>query len=212
MKLQSFFAATFALLGLSAVLLLASVNFGNADTGWLNATERFIEKFGSIILSVGTIFLVTGLTLLATRWANASQERVSADNLIAEKIAARTELKIAKEIKLSEFRQSWINDLRDELSEYVSIIGKRELSTDEQARVLLLSARIRLRLNPKEGVTKDIGTHITEIQRCRNAEDDKLIAAEIGKLIQTGNVFLKHEWDELKRRLDLAMEPDGGNL
>jgi hypothetical protein len=118
----------------------------------------------------------------------------------------------SKEQKISEFRQAWIDSLRNDLSEFVSIVLQigDELSVrhrrgaDIEAlqahlrsrepnfqRLEACKARIQLRLNPKEHMV--LLDAIEEM--CEPSDHDR--KAEI--LIAESQKILKTEWKRVKR-------------
>ena len=118
----------------------------------------------------------------------------------------------SKEQKTSEFRQAWIDALRNDLSELISIVlqisdeilvrHKRGESTEEiQAhlrtkesefqRLENIKARIRLRLNPKE--------HKVLLEAVKTMSDPSDHDAKSEALIAESQRVLKAEWKRVKR-------------
>lgn len=118
----------------------------------------------------------------------------------------------SKEQKTSEFRQAWIDSLRSDLSELISIalqLGdeilvrhKRGENTEaiqahlrtkesEFQRLEACKARIRLRLNPKE--------HQILLEAVRAMSDPSGHDAKAEHLISESQRVLKAEWRRVKR-------------
>lgn len=128
-------------------------------------------------------------------------------------------LVMAKDQKVSEFRQTWIDQLRNDISEYMGhltsfmaswhstkIVHKdagnkfiqSELKTIQQLGTL--SNRILLRLNPDEHdniivLLEDIDRIISSPKALSNA--DKLVVVG-DKLLKDSQTLLKKEWERVK--------------
>jgi hypothetical protein len=119
---------------------------------------------------------------------------------------------LSKEQKTSEFRQAWIDSLRDDLSELISIalqIGdelqvRHKRGEDIQAlrghlrsrepeflRLQACKARIQLRLNPKEHVV------LLNAVNAMSEPSEHDVKGEV--LIAEGQKVLKSEWKRVKR-------------
>lgn len=122
---------------------------------------------------------------------------------------------LSKDQKTSEFRQAWIDALRDDVSKFVGIatalisaaeiVNKKE---DKEISEYLLSkvnelgegefllSRIRLRLNPKE--------HSELIGLIKWLQDDnsvtrKMLAQKVELMVDLVQLELKKEWERVKR-------------
>ncbi len=129
---------------------------------------------------------------------------------------------LAKEQKTSEFRQSWIDSLREEMSEYLAQLGVlvlahellmnsktevtnsdlAELAKNNRSNILevnKLEARLRLRLNPSE--------HANLIQQLHKIHEfvDSVDTNQAGfqpledALIKSTQTILKSEWSRVKK-------------
>lgn len=147
------------------------------------------------IISAVTALLAVLLGPLVSMWATQRQSRVAV---------------------LAANRQAWINALRDLISEYVSISGlmhagdwskRTEIEFDQKMeRLVLLSAKIRLMLNPKEDdhqrLNKILGDLILTIggravaSGKKDSEKARMLISELVPLSQT---ILKREWERVKR-------------
>lgn len=127
---------------------------------------------------------------------------------------------IAKDQKTSEFRQEWIDRLRDDISaftskvEYVSAMynfHQRHPKVDYETFANSISPnlmeianthhRIKLRLNPKEHeVLIRLVSEINETFRDFTAISDfDRVETRITNLIQESQIVLKREWKRVKR-------------
>ncbi len=125
-------------------------------------------------------------------------------------------LVIAKESKVSEFRQAWINELRSEIALVIAALnnirGTSVVQIPSQLEAFKLmesffmeankaSSAIKLRLNPKEERCKEVlrllshleSLHMKgfplDINACRKCEDDLLAASQL---------LLKAEWHRVR--------------
>jgi len=128
---------------------------------------------------------------------------------------------LAKEQKTSEFRQSWIDSLREEMSEYLAHLGvvvlayellmkrKTEVTNSDIAEVaknlrsnilevIKLKARLRLRLNPSEHVYLIQQLHeIHEFVDSVNTNQAEFQSLE-DALIKSTQKILEGEWHRVK--------------
>jgi len=129
---------------------------------------------------------------------------------------------LSKEQKTSEFRQAWIDALREELSEFVStvdtissflrlktsrghqpeeLVAYLEERHDDVSQMGVMYHRIRLRLNPKEHI--NIVVKLKELLSVMSSHEKALDATHVDKLIDEvvteGQALLKSEWKRVKR-------------
>lgn len=133
-------------------------------------------------------------------------------------------LVISKEQKVSEFRQSWIDSLREDVADliaYANIIhsallkfarvGLRDAvafqsqNSENYIKVNRASSRIRLRLNDQECESQRLLEHIESLEQLLGKEPESLSNSQaeiepINKRIQiSAGVVLKSEWKRVKR-------------
>ncbi len=129
---------------------------------------------------------------------------------------------LAKDQKTSEFRQAWIDALRDDLAELISLFfvisdmvremmrqGKeeREITTllfekDESFYKLeMVTARIRLRINPSEhnNLLSTIFALKAYFRSGQMLLDSKAAEVRVDELINERQLILKREWKRVKR-------------
>ncbi len=169
--------------------------------------NKFIFEYRAVILSLGTVLLISVLALSTT--------------LLASKYADQRELsnrRIQSELKLSEFRQKWIDELRADLARLISIttaISGTAKSTDERKLAILemyeIDSRIRLRLNPFEAEAQIIEqTVIQLVNSATLSEGDEGFKATIKNREMLANLssrYLKNEWDVLRENLKKIEKP-----
>jgi len=117
---------------------------------------------------------------------------------------------LTKESKVSEFRQAWIDGLRDDISELVSVFywildAYREAAMeppqlkDEFIKLERMQARIELRLNPKEHAA--LLRHLHGLVRFESfdKEDTASRNAAINSFVAESQKVLKDAWVRVKR-------------
>jgi hypothetical protein len=126
--------------------------------------------------------------------------------------AAITVAWISHSAKISEFRQAWINGLRDDLAAYFKelealhfCVGRvlnnsnpEKLDELEQTRNELLFAyrRILLRLNMKETLHRDLSAKLKDFWMVEQRVPDQ---AQVDEAIALSQALLKEEWKATKR-------------
>jgi len=126
-------------------------------------------------------------------------------------------LVLSKEQKTSEFRQAWIDALRNELSNVIAhanaIHGAAAASfanpqdtwkvvREDYVGINNATAKIRLRLNPNEKTSKSVLSKIEDLERQLapgNAIDHSLLDGIEKKLVLESQALLKQEWARVKR-------------
>ncbi len=125
-------------------------------------------------------------------------------------------LVLGKEQKTSEFRQEWINNLRTEISEYVTNVTAisdqvKIVFCDDNEKLKHLipyyssvnsaANSIKLRLNPNESAAKEILDVMARIER-QSADDNALSSSSMreleDELIGKAQLLLKSEWSRVK--------------
>ncbi len=115
-------------------------------------------------------------------------------------LAQNKERELARAIKLADFRQDWINSMRDDLAAYSALGWKSELQADvpfQRERLSLLS-RILMRMNPAD---PDYPALKKSLQDPIGKPSESIEALAI-----IGQRFLKREWDRLKKDLSSIEE------
>ena len=120
----------------------------------------------------------------------------------AARLAAQgvdNQIRLNSTVKIAEFRQAWINDLRVAMAKLYSI-SLRE-TEDDESQLYELSAKIQLLMN-REDERYDLLVRRMEqiIAAARNQRRGQSEA-----FIHVSQDILKHEWEVLKR--DLAYIP-----
>ncbi|GEM_PF-2845540 len=165
--------------------------------------EVFARKNGGILVSLGTLGLVSllalGTTLLANRFAN---------------LREASNRKIQSELKLSEFRQKWIDALRSDLASVISIsTGMFEIDDISDRKegiyqLFSLESKIRLRLNPDEPPAMALLDAVDQLLQSVEVNDGGETFTNIKNLADLATRYLKNEWNVLKDNLDKAEGKD----
>lgn len=189
-------AAFFFLLAATAVFPVFIVVLGEFEGTFLERLELIISKYDGTLISLGTLFLVSGLALLTTHLANTSAAKREEYNR-----------RIQAELKLAEFRQTWINDLRNNIAEYVSHVGfTRDLQQNvDSEKVGNIAARVELLMNAQDPNLKPLRKAMATLYNASISKDESSSEA-MAELTHVGQEILKTEWDRLKK--DLASIKD----
>jgi hypothetical protein len=160
---------------------------------WLSSISTSVNAW---IVAHKELLAVVGIPLIS--WfvtniaARTSEQRSSAER--------QMERRLRTELKLIEFRQRWIDELRSELSSFVGhITTAKEDSLDQQAGIESL-AKIQLLMNPKDPDYDELTIKMRKLIRTMTA--DQAGGQEALELLKISQTILKREWDRLK--LDVA--------
>ncbi len=101
-------------------------------------------------------------------------------------------------VKLAEFRQKWIDELRIDMAEYQSEGMLLHRQPANLPKVLELGARIKLRMNPRDENFERLSNCIIEIRTARNSEE---ALDAMDPYLAVSQDILKAEWDVLRKDL-----------
>ncbi|MCA0930498.1 hypothetical protein [Ruegeria profundi] len=214
-------AFVLVILGLLAICPFVLIALSSYQGTFLEKTNSLLEQYDAIFMSVGTLLIVSGLAVLTARIASQSVSTVEAENRKNRIEMAKIQLKSAKEMKIAEFRQKWIDDMRRDVAEYVSlsatdIMSKETDDKDRQEekearreRLTALSSQIYLRLNPNEDLSERLAASIRNISEARRAKDISAMNDLLREFASISREILKGEWRRLKDDLDEAIKETG---
>ena len=124
-----------------------------------------------------------------------------------------TERNMQRVIKLAEFRQNWIDELRFEFSQFLGFIfGGHRISSDEMTEFNLVFSKILLRMNHDD---PDFVLLMNEMNKAMDNLKDPLNGtnnpnkSSVSLQVLMGKI-LKREWNRLKS--DLRDSEYGGGL
>jgi len=120
----------------------------------------------------------------------------------------------SKETKVSEFRQQWIDALREDLATLISIVfeikGEGNDDTPKRSKAIakanLVATRIGLRLNEEENKSRDLQNKLADLRHAIHDDESKsseLTFSEVdlkaAVAIKSGQLLLKPEWNRVKQ-------------
>lgn len=152
-----------------------------------SATNQWITDHKELV----TVLAVPAITFFVTRLLNASSERRAVQERVLER-------ELARRIKVAEFRQVWINELREDLAELASrSVNLETAGSDGIKAINRRLASIRLRLNTNESSANELLEIINKIFQSKSDPHGSFQT----DLVKHGQAYLKTEWDRLKREL-----------
>jgi hypothetical protein len=115
-------------------------------------------------------------------------------------------------MKLAEFRNIWVSDLRDQASELFSLVVTAK-NSEKMPQIRKLSTSIHLKFDPKQpefGIVADlisklIGTAVYD----SNSTDERAIDKARSEFQIGMALILDEEWAKMKRALEEAQSFDG---
>ena len=150
----------------------------------LTEINQWIADHQSLVVAVG----VPALTAIA---AGAVSWITTRANLAASRRARLLEAALI----LANFRQNWINDLREDLARYSALTWDKELQAEVSAKrdLVTLSASILMRLDPKDADHSKIRQALLNPIADPSSDRDALAIVSQG--------VLNREWEKLKKDL-----------
>lgn len=119
---------------------------------------------------------------------------------------SRVERMHQSNLEIARFRQAWINELRDDLSEFSglsSVAYRDQMPIEKVERVSVLAMRIRMRMNRNDPDYDRLTTALTEMTRAYFLGKDH--ADMVGEpLVPLAQAILKREWDRVKSEIRTA--------
>lgn len=132
--------------------------------------------------------------------ARISQEIAHQTNRISES-NAKLQTHLAANLKLADFRQAWINALRDDMAAFQALGVTPGVAQRSEQDFYRLGTRIELRMNPQD-------PDYQELQDCLyaylQADDDHGKYAANPRYVEVCQRILKREWDVLKKEIQLV--------
>lgn len=159
-----------------------------------------VEVWVSSHQSLMTVIVAPLLVLFVTKLVNRSSER------LAEK-SQKIERQLSVQMKLAEFRQEWINALRDHISEILSISDNVEVRPGIPGLAEKTHAII-LRLNLTEPTSHKLAVALVDLVEAVSSENCEARPEVRQVVIELSRKILKTEWDRLKADLnDAQVDP-----
>jgi hypothetical protein len=164
----------------------------------LTTLNQWISSHKELVSLVAIPVVTFTVTYLINR---SSEKRAAIARKEAEVRAAEErllQLELSRRMKLADFRQNWINEVRQDFALILGIVPSPiKASQDLQMEVNTRIQSVLLRMNPHEDLPKEIFDRLISLL---HSNPDK--KEEIGfELLNLVNKFLKSEWDRLKVEL-----------
>ncbi|MEX0317133.1 MAG: hypothetical protein AB3N21_04250 [Ruegeria sp.] len=158
--------------------------------GGLEQVNNWIISHQALVVTVGIPVLTLIVTWLTTL---ASEKRTAKDR--------QEQRELQKALKMSEFRRDWIESLRDEFAEVLSIA--RATHPVEKERVEEMSrkiCRIMLLINQEDEDFAPLLKTLINMFDCLS-EGKEFDFSELTKIMQK---FLRKEWQKVKQEISMA--------
>lgn len=198
------FLVFFSLVSTYSWLLIASV--------FELSLEMFLRENRGVLISLGTLFLVSFLALLTSRLSDNAADR--REKLVHEMVDRRerramaaaekqekTSQRVQAELQISQFRQAWIKEMRQDIADLLNL-SFHSASEADVAKAYTLSMKIEMRLNPEEDAAQELSEALSTLSGASG--NDAAHVAALTKVVTTSRNYLKGEWDRLKQDIRKA--------
>jgi len=141
--------------------------------------------FAIIVGAISAIGLILGNILTSRASDRAAQ---------SAREAMEHQTKLNAKAKIAEFRQAWINNLRDAMAK----VMRQGSGAPAQSDVIEAMAKIQLLMNKKDGRYPQLTKCLKEYAIAMKSGDQRYDSSELLELCQD---ILKNEWEVLKEEL-----------
>ena len=162
-------------------------------------------------IALVTAAVIGGVIGLIGHWTARSNARLQ--SRISKEIAdqtncisqsnAKLQTHLAANVKLADFRQAWINGLRDDMAAFQALGVTPGVAQRSEQEFYRLGTRIELRMNPQD-------PDYDELHECLyaflHADDDHRKYAANPRYVEVCQRILKREWDVLKNEVQLVTQ------
>ncbi|MCW8843132.1 MAG: hypothetical protein OQK00_06925 [Rhodobacteraceae bacterium] len=171
--------------------------------------EEFIRSHSGMIVSLGTLLLISALAFLTSHISNQAADRREA---LSTEAADRREAEVAKasdrreafsrkveaELQIARFRQAWIDEMRDDIALLLRerLYQAGEADKKDLLQSLQIHMKIELRLNHDEALAKRLSEALAKLHRIE--PNDAEHSTALAEAILSSRNFLKNEWERLK--------------
>jgi hypothetical protein len=189
----------------AAIAIVIALVWSFSDFGQLTKMRAFLDDTFSDSRTTAAVLsaIFALLTLVVQFWVGSKQAKIGSKQADASRISADAAMLTAKSSgnrAVASMRIKWVEELREVLSEYHSILMTREQFEDVDLKQALINLGTKLDLmmnlnEPDQKALWDIADKIykTEDLEARKALDPDLMIA--------GRLVLKNEWEKIKREL-----------
>jgi hypothetical protein len=186
MFIRTIFFATLCFWG-SILAFLPVVSIMISENAYSNSSVNgFIKSNREVLLSIGTLLLISLLAVVQVYIGNRSSE--------ARERANRA---IQAELKVAEFRQQWINELRQELAECY-LLAFEDKDTRNTAAFGAVWTKIRIRLNLDEPKAQALYRSMFRISDYQETLEPFKKGEALSDFMNASHDFLRNEWKRLK--------------
>jgi len=186
MFIKTVFFATLCFWG-AVFSLLPVISIHVSNNAQSNSTlNLFIESNQEALLSIGTLLLISLLAIIQVYIGNRSSE--------AREQANRA---IQGELKIAEFREKWISEIRQELAEYYFLASEDRETRDHREFGKILT-KIRVRLNLEEPLANNLYRTMLKVSDYLDDLDPRQKGIALSEFGTASHDFLRNEWKRLK--------------
>lgn len=167
------------------------------ENGWLNI------EYVSLLIALIAVFLGPIISYFTAKRTMKSQADLIKEQITSQIIIAERDIKSKV---LSNNRQEWINKLRDNLSEFMSLIlvvrKTQQLNSSELIsyynKLFTTRFRIKLSLNPNENDHCELDALLKAAMEKTTSYSE--LYEDIGdKILELSQSILKREWERVKK-------------
>lgn len=165
------------------------------------SVERF--DWTTLLTSALVAAVISALVAIIGQWVARENAKLAA-KISRENARLSANLEVAKTLAAS--RQEWINILREDMAQYGGLSAKRSraivaeevFSHEEFEKMVAVSARIRMRLNPED---EDFDDLLNRMSECSVEKDPGRLGIATREFVRISQKLLKREWEVLKEEL-----------
>lgn len=159
--------------------------------------------WSTLVTSALIAALISAFVTIIGQWV-ARQNAKLAATIAQQNAKLAADLEVAT--TLTKSRQEWINILREDMAHFAGLSARRSraisagqaFDADDFERMVAISARIQMRLNPRD---PHFDALVSNISDCSLEKDASKHGKATGDFVRISQVILKEEWEVLKREL-----------
>jgi hypothetical protein len=196
-SVSKFFSNPLSLVLLTAILGIAVLQY----IGYLDDLNAWIIAYREIVTIVALPLITVWFTNSVNSAAEARAEKTRAEAETRDAGQRLVQLELARRMKLADFRQNWIDEMRDNFAKIISAIGEGDSEKPALLDVNFRIQRVLMRMNPQEDHAKAVFEKLMNLISSGSTNDKSKkedIAFDLTNLV---NALLKTEWERLKKEL-----------
>jgi hypothetical protein len=148
---------------------------------WFDCAENWITNHLNLVTAIGVPILI----VMITAWISLMTAR-------ANNKAADRQRDLTHQLKLADFRQAWINDMRNDFAIYTVHTWDESLNEGAEAKKERVAAQARILMRMNENDPDYEALLASLLDPVARPEEDHRALFEIGRRV------LKREWERLK--------------